>query len=85
VFALVSAAAKSAPRTSPASVPGNQALSQEERFPDARLMADSARLYRNLGKGFADHQTVNHSAGEYVRGDAYTNTIEGCSPYSSAA
>jgi len=29
------------------------------------------------GKGFADHQTVNHSAGEYVRGDAYTNTIEG--------
>jgi hypothetical protein len=23
------------------------------------------------------HETVKHSAGEYVRGDVYTNTIEG--------
>jgi len=45
--------------------------------PEARLMTDSARLYRNLGKKFADHQSVNHSKGEYVRGDAHTNTIEG--------
>ena len=26
---------------------------------------------------FARHQSVNHSIGEYVRGDAHTNTIEG--------
>jgi len=45
--------------------------------PDARLMTDSALHYRKIGKKFADHQAVNHSAGEYVRGDAHTNTIEG--------
>jgi hypothetical protein len=26
---------------------------------------------------FASHETVNHEAGEYVRGDVHTNTIEG--------
>lgn len=45
--------------------------------PDAVLMTDGARIYRKIGKKFADHQAVNHSAGEYVRGDAHTNTIEG--------
>jgi len=30
-----------------------------------------------LGKEFAKHATINHSIGEYVRGDAHTNTIEG--------
>ena len=29
------------------------------------------------GKDFADHQTVNHSKKEYVRGNASTNTVEG--------
>ena len=45
--------------------------------PNAVLMTDDARWYRGIGKQFADHQAVNHSASEYVRGDAYTNTIEG--------
>lgn len=45
--------------------------------PDAVLMTDDARMYRKVAKQFADHQSVNHSAGEYVRGDAHTNTIEG--------
>jgi hypothetical protein len=27
--------------------------------------------------GSPDHQPVNHSIGEYVRGDVHTNTIEG--------
>jgi transposase-like protein len=45
--------------------------------PDAVLMTDDARMYRKIAKQFADHQAVNHSAGEYVRGDAYTNTVEG--------
>jgi transposase-like protein len=30
-----------------------------------------------VGKEFAKHATVNHSIGEYVRGDVHTNTIEG--------
>jgi hypothetical protein len=30
-----------------------------------------------LGKDFASHETVNHSIGEYARGDVFTNTVEG--------
>lgn len=45
--------------------------------PDANLMTDEARMYRKIGKQFASHQTVNHSKEEYVRGEAYTNTVEG--------
>lgn len=41
------------------------------------LMTDDARVYNKLGKRFARHESVNHSAGEYVRGDVTTNTIEG--------
>jgi transposase-like protein len=45
--------------------------------PSAHLMTDDFRAYRKPGKRFASHQSVNHSAGEYVRGDAHTNTVEG--------
>lgn len=45
--------------------------------PEARLMTDEAKFYKKIGKEFADHQTVQHSKGEYVRGDRHTNTIEG--------
>jgi transposase-like protein len=43
----------------------------------ARLMTDSAPLYTKIGKGFASHETVNHLAKEYARGDVTTNTVEG--------
>jgi transposase-like protein len=43
---------------------------------DAVLMTDDARMYKKIGRPFADHQSVNHSAHEYVRGEAHTNTIE---------
>lgn len=43
----------------------------------ARVMTDDAKQYADLRKTFLDHQSVNHSAKEYVRGDAHTNTIEG--------
>jgi transposase-like protein len=44
---------------------------------NARLVTDDFTLYRTIGKPFADHMIVQHSHGEYVFGDAHTNTIEG--------
>jgi transposase-like protein len=44
---------------------------------ESRLMTDEAAYYGTIGKGFAGHEAVNHSAGEYVRGDVHTNTLEG--------
>jgi len=40
------------------------------------LMTDGEGQYRILGADFARHEAVNHSIGEYVRGDAHTNTVE---------
>jgi hypothetical protein len=45
--------------------------------PEAHLMTDEARIYNNIGKQFASHGRVNHSAKEYARGRVTTNTIEG--------
>ncbi len=45
--------------------------------PEAHLMTDDAGQYRIIGPEFAKHDTVNHSAGEYVRGNAHTNSAEG--------
>lgn len=40
-------------------------------------MTDDLNLYHGIGKDFAGaHKTVNHTAAEYVRGDATTNTVE---------
>lgn len=44
---------------------------------DSRFMTDESNVYSHIGRAQAEHQTVNHSAKEYVRGDAYTNTVEG--------
>lgn len=44
---------------------------------DAHLMTDEASMYTTVGKEFASHNVVTHSSGEYVRGKAHTNTIEG--------
>ena len=41
------------------------------------LMSDESTVYPKIGKEFAGHGTVNHSAKEYVRGGFwYTNTVE---------
>ncbi len=40
------------------------------------LMTDEAGEYFQIGKAFARHERVNHEAGEYVRGDAHSNTVE---------
>jgi transposase-like protein len=44
---------------------------------EAKLMTDEARHYVKVGREFADHQVVQHNIGEYGRGTAHTNTIEG--------
>ena len=41
------------------------------------LNTDESRLYTKIGAEFLGHETVNHGADEYVRGEAYTNTVEG--------
>jgi transposase-like protein len=40
------------------------------------LMTDEGGQYFHVGKEFARHEKINHSADEYVRGDVYTNTAE---------
>lgn len=45
--------------------------------PSATLMTDEYASYKQPGKRFAKHETVNHSADEYVRGAAHVNTAEG--------
>jgi transposase-like protein len=45
--------------------------------PGTHLMTDEAGHYRTVGREFRAHTTLNHRRGEYVRGKAYMNTIEG--------
>jgi transposase-like protein len=49
----------------------------EQIYLDSTLMTDDAYHYRPLGTHFTGHKVVKHSKGEYVRGDAHTNTLEG--------
>src|SRR5947209_2618854 len=41
------------------------------------VMTDEGLVAKTIGSEFERHETVNHSLGEYVRGGAHTNTIEG--------
>jgi transposase-like protein len=45
----------------------------------ARVMTDTAGLYKKakVRDSFRSHETVDHSLGEYARGDVTTNTVEG--------
>jgi hypothetical protein len=43
---------------------------------ETHLHTDAANLYTPLGKEFASHGAVNHSAGEYVREGISTNQAE---------
>jgi transposase-like protein len=44
---------------------------------ETRLHTDESNLYHRVGREFAAHETVTHSAKEYARGDVTTNSVEG--------
>ena len=44
---------------------------------ETRLHTDESRLYIKPGAQFAMHETINHGAKEYARGDVTTNSVEG--------
>jgi len=45
---------------------------------DTTLHTDESRLYTRTGEEYATHETVKHTAGEYVRNKTiHTNTVEG--------
>jgi transposase-like protein len=41
------------------------------------VYTDEGATSKSLGRLYEKHDSVNHSIGEYVRGDVHTNTIEG--------
>jgi transposase-like protein len=44
---------------------------------ESRLHTDESRIYGDALDHVAEHEAVCHSAGEYVRGDVHTNSVEG--------
>jgi ISXO2-like transposase domain len=44
---------------------------------ESRLHTDESNPYFRAGDHFSAHETVKHSAKEYVRGDVHTNSAEG--------
>ena len=52
------------------------ALAHEVDPAQTHLHTDSFYGYKRLGREFASHTTVDHHAGEYVRGDVTTNQAE---------
>jgi transposase-like protein len=45
---------------------------------ESRLHTDESRIYGDALDHVVAHETVRHSAGEYVRDDIHTNSAEGC-------
>jgi hypothetical protein len=54
-----------------------QAICKANIARETRLHTDESKLYFGIGGHFAGHETVRHTAHEYVRGDVTTNTVEG--------
>ena len=53
-----------------------KAVLKDQIKADTRIISDEGSAAKIAAEGFK-HETVNHGIGEYVRGDIYTNTIEG--------
>ncbi|MEZ5933325.1 MAG: IS1595 family transposase [Alphaproteobacteria bacterium] len=43
---------------------------------ESTLYTDESRLYSGIDSHVAEHDTVHHASGEYVRGDVHSNTVE---------
>jgi transposase-like protein len=54
-----------------------QTICKENIARESRLHTDESKLYFGIDKHFASHETVRHSADEYVRDDVHTNSAEG--------
>jgi transposase-like protein len=52
-------------------------ISEQVDMANSELFTDSATYYFQLGQEFRSHESVNHHAGEYVRGNVSTNMAEG--------
>jgi transposase-like protein len=52
-------------------------IMKEQVAEDTHVITDEMKSHTGLSGMFARHSTVCHSGGEYVRGEIYTNTIEG--------
>ena len=44
---------------------------------ESHLHTDESRLYKGADGHVAEHHTVKHADGEYVRGNVHSNTVEG--------
>lgn len=54
-----------------------KAVIRENVDTSAHIMTDESRMYNGLDEKYASHDTTNHSAKEYVRGNVHSNTVEG--------
>ena len=61
------------PNVTPATL---RPILNEQISAKARLITDEMGAYKVIGKDFASHEFVTHSAKEYTRGDVTTNTVE---------
>jgi transposase-like protein len=43
---------------------------------ETRVHTDESRIYSGVKNQVSGHETVKHAAGEYVRGDVHSNTVE---------
>jgi hypothetical protein len=53
------------------------AIADQVHMASTHLQTDSAAAYRTFADEFASHETVDHTANEYVRGNVSTNQAEG--------
>ena len=52
------------------------AIAEQVVIPETTLHTDTMSSYASMASDFAGHQSVNHSAGEYVRDGVSTNKLE---------
>src|SRR5258708_8117940 len=78
VYALVERNGRVRSHHVPAVTAKNLAPILEAQLHGATVVyTDEGATSKGLGRLYEKHEIVNHSIGEYVRGDVHTNTIQG--------